>query len=117
MFSTGRCEPVDEYEFVLVVFSIGGQPLIWINQRMPMSFVEIHAVQPFVRTAKGRITNAAIQTCASPEKAKRLAEQMVENGKAVGALAYTRSGDDDDNLFGDPTFLARVGNVPEHDDY
>lgn len=82
-----------------------------------MASVEYHSVQPFVRTTKGRIAAGPIRSCTSPEHAKRLAERLVAERSAVGALAYTRAGDDEFNVFDEPVFLVRVGNVPEHDSF
>ncbi len=82
-----------------------------------MTQVQVHAVQPFVKTSKGRVGAAQIQMCTGPEQAKRLAERLVEQKKAVGALAYTRSGNDSEAEFGEPTFIARIGEVPESDEY
>ena len=82
-----------------------------------MALFQYHAVQPFVRTSKGRVTAASPQMCNSPEQAKALAERLVEQQRAIGALAYSCDGDDAAGELGAPLFLARVGDVPETDKY
>jgi len=46
-----------------------------------------------------------------------LAERLVCDKKAVGALAYSRPGASSADEFAEPTFLARIGEVPETDEY
>lgn len=82
-----------------------------------MAVVQYYAVQPFVRTAKGRLCAGNLQPCSSAEQAKRLASRLVDDNRAVGALAFSSSGSEDENVFDDPLFLARVGEVPESDDF
>ncbi|MDH2310369.1 hypothetical protein [Methylobacterium brachiatum] len=82
-----------------------------------MGHAQYHAVQPFVRAVSGGISTAAIKQCSSPEAAKRLAERLVSEKKAIGALAYSRPGASSADEFAAPTFLARIGEVPETDDY
>ncbi|MET3483157.1 hypothetical protein [Methylobacterium sp. 1973] len=46
-----------------------------------------------------------------------MAERLVEEKKAIGALAYSRPGASSADEFAEPTFLARIGEVPETDDF
>ncbi|GEP12280.1 hypothetical protein [Methylobacterium gnaphalii] len=82
-----------------------------------MAVISYYAVQPFIKTKTGRVSAGQIQQCQSADQAKVYAERIVRDKKAIGALAYTRIGNDFDNLFDDPVFIARVGDVPEHDNY
>lgn len=74
-----------------------------------------HAVQPFVRTKKGRVDKGPIRPCHSAESARRLAERLVETGSAIGALAFSLHGDLDDGQFEEPEILCCVGAVPAQD--
>ena len=82
-----------------------------------MAHAQYHAVQPFIRGGRGAISAAPIRTCPSAEAAKRLAERLVSDKKAIGALAYSRPGASSADEFAEPTFLARIGEVPETDEY
>lgn len=82
-----------------------------------MAHIQYHSVQPFVRGGRGAITAAPIRQCSSAEAAKRLAERLVFEKKAIGALAYSRPGSGSADEYTEPTFLARIGEVPETDDY
>lgn len=82
-----------------------------------MAHTQYHAVQPFVRGGRGGIAAAAVRQCPSAEAAKRLAERLVGYKKAVGALAYSRPGSSSADEYAEPTFLARIGEVPETDEY
>ena len=82
-----------------------------------MAHAQYHAVQPFIRGGRGAISAGPVRQCPSPEAAKRLAERLVEEKKAIGALAYSRPGASSADEFAEPTFLARIGEVPEADDF
>ena len=74
-----------------------------------------HAVQPFVRTKKGRVDRGPIRPCHSAESARRLAERLVATGCAIGALAFSLHGDLDGGDFEEPEILCCVGSVPAED--
>ena len=82
-----------------------------------MAHMQYHAVQPFIRKGRGPLSAGTIRQCPSAEAAKRLAERLVSENRADGALAYSRPGPSSADEFSEPTFLARIGDVPETDDY
>jgi len=71
-----------------------------------------HAVQPYVRTKTGRYDRGPLQPCQSADSARRLAERLVDNGSAVGAVALTRLVDLEEGEYADPEVLASFGEVP-----
>lgn len=55
-----------------------------------MGQITTHAVQSFVRTKKGRIGRLETRSCSSPEGSTRLAQRLVEQGRVLGAQAFTQ---------------------------
>ncbi|WP_148291051.1 hypothetical protein [Methylobacterium sp. B1] len=82
-----------------------------------MSHVQDYVVQLFDRGDRGVLSTAGIRQCSSPDGAKRLAERLVREKRAAGALAYSRPGAISASEFSSPTVLARIGDVPEIDAY
>jgi hypothetical protein len=82
-----------------------------------MSHAHDYIVQLFIRGREGAAVASGTRQCASPEGARRLAERLVCEKKAVGALAYARPGAVSASEFSVPIFLARIGDVPEADVY
>lgn len=80
--------------------------------RYALAYAAQSLVQPYVRSKKGRIKIGEVRPCSSPEAARRLAERMVAQGSAVGALALRVGGDPEMGEFDDPEVLAAVGEVP-----
>ena len=77
-----------------------------------MAVLSEHAVQPYVRTKKGRVSLDNIRTCPSADAARALAYRLVDNGRAIGAVAMTRTGDPALGDYDEPEILACVGAVP-----
>lgn len=82
-----------------------------------MAHMQYHAVLPFVRGARGALSAGNIRQCPSADAAKRLAERLVCEKQADGALAYSRPGPSSADEYAEPTFLARIGDVPETDEF
>jgi len=78
---------------------------------------QYHTVQPFKRARDGLLLPLQTRECGSPDAARALAERLVQEKKAAGALAYSREGDTSADEYSSPLFLARIGDVPESDDY
>jgi hypothetical protein len=85
------------------------------NRETSVALTTMHAVQPYVRTRKGRVDAGPLRMCTSAEAARVAAFRMVEFGTALGALAFSRTGDPDFGEFDEPEILATVGEVPGHD--
>lgn len=77
-----------------------------------MAYAAQSLVQPYVRTKKGRVNAGEVRPCSTPEAARRLAERLVTQGSAVGALALKVGGDAEMGEYDDPEVLAVVGEVP-----
>jgi hypothetical protein len=82
-----------------------------------MPHTQYHTVQPFKRNAGGSLLPLQTRQCSSPEAARALAEKLVIDKRAVGALAYSCEGEASADEFSSPLFLARIGDVPETDVY
>lgn len=69
-----------------------------------------YAVQPFARAGQGRISVLQPIVVQSQAEAVRKAERVaVEKG---GAIAFSRTGDEDIGDYDDPIVLGRFGDVP-----
>ncbi|MDE4910358.1 hypothetical protein PQI07_06535 [Methylobacterium sp. 092160098-2] len=77
-----------------------------------MALTSEHAVQPYVRTKKGRVGADHMRKCSSADAARALAERLVADGIAIGAVALTRTCDPVLGEYEDPEILVRVGAVP-----
>lgn len=82
-----------------------------------MPHTQYHTVQPFKRGTTGKLLPLQTRQCGSPEAARALAERLVCEKRAVGALAYSCEGEASADEYSYPLFLARIGDVPETDDY
>ena len=82
-----------------------------------MAHTQYYAVQPFMRVGRGQLKAGELRQCSSPEAAARLAERLVSERKAAGALAYSRPGAISADEYAEPMYLARIGDVPETDAY
>ena len=82
-----------------------------------MPHTQYHTVQPFARGRGGILTPLQTRQCGSPDAARALAERLVSQKRAVGALAYSREGDTSADEYSLPMFIARIGDVPETDEY
>ena len=82
-----------------------------------MPHTQYHTVQPFKRGREGALMPLQMRQCGSPDAARALAERLVIEKKAVGALAFSREGDTSADEYSMPLFLARIGDVPETDEY
>lgn len=82
-----------------------------------MAHIQSHSVQPFIRGKRGAIGAGPLMQCSTAAAAKRLAERLVAENRAVGALAFSCQGAVSADEYAEPTFLARIGEVPESDDY
>lgn len=79
---------------------------------MALKPIVAHSVQLFV-LVKGKLALGNTVSCRNPEEACRTAEQKVENGRAVGAAAFTRTVVDPEYDDGsEPVMLAVFGKVP-----
>lgn len=69
-----------------------------------------YAVQPFERAGRGRLSPQQPIVASSSAEAVRKAERIArEKG---GAIAFSRTGDDDIGDFDEPVILGRFGDVP-----
>lgn len=82
-----------------------------------MPHAQYHTVQPFKRGRDGTLMPLQSRQCGSPDAARQLAERLVTEKQAAGALAYSRAGDASADEYSIPLFIARIGEVPESDDY
>lgn len=82
-----------------------------------MAHAQIYTVQPFIRSHLGQLTPCAPKQCGSAGAARKLAQRLVETKRADGALAYSSAGASSADEYDSPLFLARIGDVPESDDY
>jgi hypothetical protein len=82
-----------------------------------LAHAQVHAVQTFIPAGRLGITPGSLMHCPSAEAAKRLAERLVREERASGALAFSTPGPGSADEYSQPTFLARVGEVPESDEY
>lgn len=69
--------------------------------------------QPYVAGARGALKPGPAVACRSAEEGVRRAERALQGGSIVGAQVVRMTHDDDAGEFGDPEFLARLGQVPD----
>lgn len=81
-----------------------------------MSLSTQHIVQPFVRTKSGRIDGDRVRLCGTAEAARAMAQRLVADGIAVGALAISRSADVEMGEYETPEILVKIGRVPGDED-
>lgn len=78
-----------------------------------MPAVDRYAVQTFTTNKKGSLLQGRLINCEDSEEARRVAEQKVSRGEAVGAAAFLRQCYDDEFDDGsEPITLATFGRVP-----
>lgn len=79
---------------------------------MALKPIVAHSVQLFV-LVKGKLVAGNLVSCRDPDDARRIAEQKVQSGRAVGAAAFTRTVVDPEYDDGsEPTTLAVFGRLP-----
>ena len=69
--------------------------------------------QPYVAGARGMLKPGTPMACRSAEEGVRRAERALQGGSILGAQVVRMTHDDDAGEFGDPEFLARLGQVPD----
>ena len=69
--------------------------------------------QPYVAGARGALKAAPAVACRSADEGVRRAERALQGGSILGAQVVRMTHDDDAGEFGDPEFLATLGQVPD----
>ena len=69
--------------------------------------------QPYVAGARGTLKPGPALACRSAEEGVRRAERALQGGSILGAQVVRMTHDDDAGEFGNPEFLARLGQVPD----
>ena len=70
-------------------------------------------VQPYVRGAKGKLTPAPFIPVRDAEAGRLRAERMMEGGRVLGVDVVQQEADPEVGDFGEPVYVARLGEVPE----
>ena len=78
-----------------------------------MSDVTYYVAMPFLTDEDGSTIAGAAEECQTSTAALRRAEIMSHGTGAIGAIAFSRSGDPLTGEFGDAKLLRKFGNVPE----
>ena len=78
-----------------------------------MSDVTYYVAMPFLADEDGSTMAGTAEECQTSTAALRRAEVMAHGAGAVGAIAFSRSGDPLTGEFGDAKLLCKFGNVPE----
>jgi hypothetical protein len=87
------------------------------------SQIRVHYIcQTYVENTPGRDGPAALKvgkqfTYSTPSEAQNRAEREALSDDCAGADAYMISEDPNSGEVGSPSFLVRLGNVPEFDDF
>lgn len=71
-----------------------------------------YIVQPFVKVPKKGLGPGAQRSFRDAEGAKRGAEQIVQSGRALGAVAFSIVSDEATDFCEEPVTLVVVGDVP-----
>ena len=85
--------------------------------------VKVHYIcQTYVETRAGRGGQAGLKIekqieYSTAQEAQSRAEREVRSGNCAGADAYMVIEDENSGEVGEPSFLARVGSVPDADGY
>lgn len=77
-----------------------------------MSKQTYFVVLPVVAGKKGKVTEGEPVPCASGVAAIKLAQRVMASGRALGAIAFSRTGDPDTGDYEDAVVLTLLGNVP-----
>jgi hypothetical protein len=78
-----------------------------------MADITYFVALPFLQDETGSPVAGAAEECQSPAGAIRRAELLSRSPGAVGALAFSRTGDPMAGEFGDAQLLRKFGDVPE----
>jgi hypothetical protein len=78
-----------------------------------MADITYYVALPFLQDDSGSPVAGAAEECQSPSLAIRRAEVLARTPGAVGALAFSRTGDPMAGEFGDAQLLRKFGDVPE----
>ena len=78
-----------------------------------MADITYYVALPFLKDDAGSAVAGAAEECQSPSGAIRRAEALSKVPGAVGALAFSRTGDPIMGEFGDAQLLRKFGDVPD----
>jgi hypothetical protein len=78
-----------------------------------MADITYYVALPFLQDDAGSPVAGAAEECQSPSGAIRRAEVLSKVPGAVGAVAFSRTGDPMIGEFGDAQLLRKFGDVPE----
>jgi hypothetical protein len=78
-----------------------------------MADITYYVALPFLKDDAGSAVAGAAEECQSPSGAVRRAEALSKVPGAIGALAFSRTGDPMMGEFGDAQLLKKFGDVPD----
>ena len=78
-----------------------------------MAAKETIVFQPYVRGARGALKPGAPIACRTGDEGVRRAEKAMASGSIVGAHVVRMLTDDDAGDYGEPEYLAALGDVPD----
>jgi len=78
-----------------------------------MADITYYVAMPFLQDDAGMMVAGAAEECQSPATALRRAEMLSRTAGAIGAVAFSRSGDPMAGEFSDAKLLRKFGEVPD----
>lgn len=69
--------------------------------------------QPYLRGARGMVKAGTPVACRTADEGRRRAERALASGTVIGAHVVRVLADEDAGDYGDPEYLAALGDVPE----
>ncbi len=78
-----------------------------------MADVTYYVAMPFLLDEDGEPVAGTAEECQNPAAALRRAELLSRAAGAIGAIAFSRTGDPMIGEFGDAKLIRKFGNVPD----